>query len=88
MIIDTKDIKRFWKRVNKQGHYPHKNATVKTRCYEYIGHTVNGYGQIDVNYVRYQAHRFMYLLAYGLNSLKGLGPDGRHGYKERTRKGH
>ena len=55
LVIAPKVLKRFWSKVLKTDS-----------CWLWQGKLVGfGYGQICVDYKRYQAHRFSYIIAHG-----------------------
>lgn len=54
---------RFWENVNKRGPFPKDRRL--GRCWEYEKLSTNGYGRIQVDGKRHQAHRFAWTLKHG-----------------------
>jgi len=68
-ILAQKDIDRFWGKVNKEISQTFYNGT---RCWEWQGTCIAGYGYIKIGRKSYGAHR----ISYELNV--GEIPDGLH----------
>jgi HNH endonuclease len=53
---------RFWKRVNKDGKV---HPILKTRCWDWVGGNIRGYGHFWVNGKTVKAHRYSYTVYVG-----------------------
>lgn len=59
----SKDIERFWGKVDKERSNIFYNGT---RCWEWeAGLTSTGYGQFLIQRKKYKPHRISYMLAFG-----------------------
>lgn len=60
--MDEITLARFWGYVDKSGPI---HPVLGTRCWIWIGSTVNGYGQFGLNGKTERAHRISWFLKYG-----------------------